>query len=135
MQFEGVASSLYKLQKNPFNHDQLIEGVFVSPTRETLANVANATDDFGFGVQITYIKTTGETIEFDEAADLVAHHRERSIAEFLPAQGAPLAACPQVINVTIEPGPVFDAASSKAGFDAWAIVVRCFVRLERKRRS
>ncbi len=132
LRLEGIEAAFVKAQKFPFNMPAVTEGLFVSPTRETLDNVQNAADDEGFGVQITYAKSSNGSLDFDDDADQLCYHRQRLFDAFLPTQGTGLEAVPEVITTKVEPGPLFDPACFAANFDAFAFVARFYIRQRRQ---
>lgn len=119
----GIASSSIVVRKLPWNRNQIMPGLFVTPTQETLSPATNLRDDVGYGVQLTLVRPSNQDLSADLSTELA--WREQVSRAF---RESALADVDEVFTVRIEPGPIIDPASFAAQYDVQTLVVRCVAR-------
>ena len=133
LDIEGFTAAQIKKQKLPYKRDRVAAGLFVTPTPEIYRpGVSNCEDDIGYGVAITMLQASNQSLEFDDDSDIFIRNRDRIIEHYLPTTDVPLPAVPEVYTVEIEPGPVFDPGAFAAQFDGSGFVLRFWVRKLRR---
>lgn len=130
LSLSGLDADHVIVQKFPFNKksnaalvDRLTTGIFVNPTRETLTFKTNRTDDYGYGVQVTYFTTSNRDLTSHLNRTLTWRDTlwKANIFQHLPG-------FTEGFNCTPEPGPVFDAGVFAENMDAGSLVLRFFSR-------
>lgn len=121
-----IALANFYVRKLPWDDGVAHPGVFIVPVPEIEKPATNASDDVGFGVQITIAQTGNRYTE--AYADQLYYWRETAMGLFRSRR---LAGVSDVHNCTIEPRPVIDPAAFAALVDATAFVVRAWVRVAR----
>lgn len=130
LSLSGLDSDNVIMQKFPFNKksnqslaDRLTTGIFVNPTRETLTPKTNRTDDYGYGVQVTYFTVSNRDLTSNLNRTLQWRDTlwKAHIFQYLPG-------FTEGFNCTPEPGPVYDAGAFAENMDAGSLVLRFFSR-------
>lgn len=123
LSLSGIAPSSIVVRKLPWNRNQIMPGLFVTPTQETLSPATNLRDDVGYGVQLTLVRASNQ--ELTESLSTELSWREQISRAF---RESALAGVDEVFTVRIEPGPIVDPASFAAQYDVQTLVVRCMAR-------
>jgi hypothetical protein len=119
----GIAASSIVVRKLPWNRNQIMPGLFVTPAKETIEPATNLRDDVGYGVQLTLVRASNQELSTNLGAELT--WREQISRAF---REQALAGVAEVYTVRVEPGPVFDAASFANQYDVQTLVLRCVAR-------
>ena len=125
--FEITTANIVDL-KLPYKTDSGpdLPGVLITPVPEIERDGTNASDDVGFGVQVTIAQNSNRDLE--GYADRLYWWRE-TIAGLFRNKRFPAVA--GSYKCVIEPKPVIDPAAFGDLFDATAFVVRVWVRIQR----
>lgn len=129
------SSATYKIadanivdEKLPWiENDSMLPGVILTPVPELEKNATNASDDIGYGVQVTVAQSSNRDLSTNR--DRIYWLREKIAGLYrnrrLAVSGVGTYIC------SIEPKPVIDVAAFVNLFDATAFVVRVWVRTQR----
>lgn len=126
----GIDNANVIVQKFPFNKksnaaqaEQMKVGIFVSPVRETLTFKTNRTDDYGYGIQVTYFAAANRDLTLNLERTLRWRDTlwKAHIFQTLPGFITEFQCQP-------EPGPVYDAGAFSEQMDAGSLVLRFFSR-------
>lgn len=106
--------------------DSQLPGVVLTPVPEIEKPATNASDDIGYGVQVTIAQPSNRNLTSD--ADRMFYWRETIMGLFRHKRVSGVSAS---YNTLIEPKPVIDPAAFSNLFDATAFVVRVWTRKQR----
>lgn len=126
----GIDSASIVRRKVPWDRRITLPGIIVSPPRDTIQPVTSGQNDIAFDCLVTFVRTSNE----DLTANLGTHlsHRQTVSDAFQPVSGqAALAGVPDVYNVEVIHGSVYDGASFAAGEDVQQLTLRCLHRRNR----
>lgn len=122
LSLSGYTSADVLKRKFPWNRNSPGAGIFVTPLSDEFRYVLNQADDFNDAIQVTTVKASNEDLVNGIPAHLMV--RQQLVNSLLPNHGNPaLAGVSVVHDVTVRPGPIFDARTFEAHFDVSVIVV------------
>lgn len=112
-------------QKFPWNLKTIVEGIYVSPVRESIAvGPTNTKDDIGYGVQVTAFQASNHSLTSNLSRFTNWRERVSNAFRHQVPSGLEL----KIRDVNVEPGPVIDLSKFKDQFDSGALVVRYYRR-------
>ena len=123
---EILTANFYK-RKLPWDVGVNLPGLFMAPVPELedKDKGTNASDDVGYGVQITIVQASNRDLEAN--ADRLYYWREEAMDTFRSKRLAGTGDA-NIHLVDIETRPVIDPASFARQIDATAFVLRCWTR-------
>jgi hypothetical protein len=121
----GMPDAQIYVRKTPTTPGITFPAVFLIPVQEQLRVATNASDDHGYGVQLTLARAGNR----DQTAndDWLYERRQILVDEF---NNRRLQSMPGV-HTTVELGPVLDLGSLDGMYDSTSLVVRCWLRRRR----
>jgi hypothetical protein len=126
----GIDPLNWHKRKFPWNRATLQPGGFVTPMNDRWVPATNESDDVEYPIQVTVVRASNQDLELNLSSHLL--WREQIRHALLPRAGFPaLAGVSEVINVIVEPGPVFDSGAFANQYDVGALIVRCIARERR----
>jgi hypothetical protein len=123
-----IATANFIQRKFPWDVNVNLPGVTLVPVPEIEKPATNASDDIGYGVQVTIAQTSNRKLSAN--ADRLYYWREQAMATFRRPPGR-LSGVSVVYTLVIEPKAVVDPSSFVGQVDATAFVVRCWARVQR----
>lgn len=124
-----VADAKFFIRKFPWDTNADHPGCFLCPAPERIVQSTNATDDWGYGVQVFLTNASNRSLTNDH--DRLHYLRERAIGEFLCKR---IGSIPSIF-VTVEPLGIIDPSAFAANFDMTTFVLRCTKRKTRPTQS
>lgn len=122
-----ITSAKIVIAKLPWvENDGNLPGIILTPVPEQEKPATNASDDIGYGVQVTIAQTSNRDLTAN--ADRAYYWRETIMGLFRQKR---LSGVSNSYIATIEPKPVIDPTAFSNLFDATAFVVRVWTRKQR----
>ncbi|MFQ5495929.1 MAG: hypothetical protein ACE5EX_11175 [Phycisphaerae bacterium] len=123
-----IATANFYKRKLPWDVGVNLPGLFMTPVPEIEGKSTNASDDVGYGVQITIVQASNRDLTAN--ADRLYYWREEAMDKFRSKRLAGSGDA-NIHLVEIETRPVIDPASFARQIDATAFVLRCWTRKTR----
>jgi len=123
-----IADANHFIRKLPWEDpsEDDLPGVYLVPVPELIKDATNASDDYGFGVQVTIAQDSNRNLTAN--ADRLFWWRETGMGLFYNKR---LSGIDGSYKCVVEPKPVIDPANFRDMVDATAFVVRVWVRKQR----
>lgn len=122
---QGLAETSHYIRKFPWDESVTHPAAFYLPTPETIRDATNASDDYGYGVQIIFTQATNR--DLDANLDRLLLWRQQAMGALHNKRLDEA----DIYRVVIEPGFVIDPAAFRAQYDSTTFTARCFRRIVR----
>ena len=121
-----IADATIDIAKLPYGDELGLPGILLVPVAELEGKGTNASDDIGYGVQVTIVQASDGDVA--EHADRLFYWREQAASAF---RHQALTGVSEIHDCTIEPRPAVDPAAFSGNVDVTAFVVRAWQRKQR----